>query len=126
LAQNEYPKSGYQFQPTKDFQFRVTDPNVVLKPRQVDFNLKEHKDPIRIADNVVELDSLPKFWSEKHQRAEERIKIAEGLKDKVTWNLYHKKLPLGHISLAQNLDDKLVKKEKTPFLNRDKWESAYV
>lgn len=40
--------------------------------------------------------------------------------------MYHKKLPLGHIALAHDLNDKLVKKEKTPFLDRDKWESAYI
>lgn len=52
------------------------------------------------AGGVQELEPLPKFWSEKYNIAAERLKIAEGLKDKATWNLYHKKLPLGHIPLA--------------------------
>ena len=40
--------------------------------------------------------------------------------------MYHKKLPLGHIPLAQNLPEKNLKKEKTPFLVKDQWESAYI
>ena len=52
------------------------------------------------ANRVQELEHLPKFWSEKYNLAEERLKIAEGLKGKATWNLYHKKLPLGHVPLA--------------------------
>lgn len=71
------------------------------------------------AGGIVELQPLPNFWGEKHRMAEERFKIAEGLKDKASWHLYHKKLPLGHVPLALNLDDKLVKKEKSQFLERD-------
>lgn len=43
---------------------------------------------------------LPKFWSDRERNIEERNKIAQGLKDKETWHLYHKKLPLGYIPLA--------------------------
>lgn len=75
---------------------------------------------------ISENDPLPKFWSEKSTLAQERLKIAEGLKDKATWHTYHKKLPLGHTPLAQNLPEKHVKKEKTPFLIKDQWESAYT
>jgi len=31
-----------------------------------------------------------------------------------------------HVPLAQELPDKLVKKEKDAFLEREKWESAYI
>ena len=40
--------------------------------------------------------------------------------------MYHKKLPLGHVPLAQSLQDKLVKKETTAFLEKEKWENAYT
>jgi hypothetical protein len=71
-----------------------------LKFGQVDFKLNGHPQPMVNADRVQELEPLPKFWSEKYNLAEERLKIAEGLKGKATWNLYHKKLPLGHVPLA--------------------------
>jgi len=53
----------------------------------------------------------PKFWSDRERYVEERTKIAEGLADKETWAMYHKKLPLGHVPLALSLPDKFVKKE---------------
>ena len=40
--------------------------------------------------------------------------------------MYHKKLPLRHVPLAQKLPDKLVKKESTPILPKEQWESAYT
>jgi hypothetical protein len=49
--------------------------------------------------------------SDRERYIEERNRIALGLKDKETWHLYHKKLPLSYIPLAQDLPDKFVKKE---------------
>ena len=40
--------------------------------------------------------------------------------------MYHKKLPATYVPLAQDLNDKLVKKEIVPYLDKEKWESAYT
>lgn len=69
---------------------------------------------------------LPKFLSDRQRQLDERKIIADGLKDKETWHAYHKILPMKNIPLAQNLPDKLIKKEKTQYLEQDKWESAYI
>ena len=52
--------------------------------------------------------------------------MADGLKDKETWQLYHKKLPLRHVPLAKSLPDRFTKKEAQPFLEKELWESAYT
>lgn len=68
----------------------------------------------------------PKFWSDRERYFQEKKQIEDGLADKEKWAMYHKKLPLGHVPLAQDLPDKFVKKEADPFLEKDKWESQYI
>jgi len=56
----------------------------------------------------------------------EKERIANGLKDKKEWHLYHKKLPMTHVPLANPLPDKMVKKEANLYLEKEKWETAFV
>lgn len=94
--------------------FRNTDAGSVLNLGQPDFLLKTHPEEMVNPNGVAEHNPLPNFWSDRQRAAEERLKVAEGLKDKAVWDLYHKKLPLGHVPLAQNLADRFIKsKEET-------------
>ena len=55
-----------------------------------------------------------------------RKEIADGLKNKAIWAKYHfKNLPQSHVSLAQNLPDRFIKKESSQLLKKDQWEAAY-
>jgi hypothetical protein len=123
LATKEYPNSGFKFEMPKPHVFRNTDPGSVLKLNQPDFNLKTTLEPMDDPHGLSAHNPLPKFWADKEQLLTERANVAEGLAGKQEWHLYHKKLPLTHVPLAQNLKDKLVTKETSLNLARDKWES---
>ena len=56
----------------------------------------------------------------------EKKRIANGLEGKEEWAMYHKKLPMWNVPLAQNLPDKFIKKEPTPFLQEEIWETAFI
>ena len=52
--------------------------------------------------------------------------MADGLANKPDWHMYHKKLPMKHVPLARDLHDKLVPKEASEFMEKEKWETAFI
>lgn len=126
-AKKEYPKAGYKYEQPKETIFRNTDPGVVLAFGQTDFALKI--EPLNYLENPHGLsvhNTKAKYHIERENMLNEKAKIAKGLEGKEDWALYHKKLPMGHIPLAQTLPDKFTKKEPTPFLQQEMWESAFI
>lgn len=86
--------------------FRDTDPGKVLAFGQVDMALLTHPPQIPNPGRIAVQNPLPKFWNDRDRYVAERTRVAEGLKGKTPWDLYHKKLPLGHVQMAQPLPDK--------------------
>jgi hypothetical protein len=86
--------------------------------------LRTHPPEVPNPGHISEHNPKPRFWSDRARAEEERQTIAKGLDGKEIWDLYHKKLPLGHVPLAQPLPDKFQKKEASAFLQKDKWESV--
>ena len=120
-------KAGYKYEQPKETIFRNTDPGVVLAFGQTDFALKI--EPLNYLENPHGLsvhNTKAKYHIERENMLNEKAKIAKGLEGKEDWALYHKKLPMGHIPLAQTLPDKFTKKEPTPFLQQEMWESAFI
>ena len=66
--------------------------------------------------NISVNNPKPEFWNTRARYQKNKEVIAKGLADKETWDLYHKKLPLGHVPLAQPLSDRFIKKESTQWL----------
>lgn len=106
LAQKEYPKSGFRYEQPIEHKFRETDPAVCLAFGQIDMALRTHPPEVPNPGHISEHNPKPKFWSDRARAEEERQTIAKGLDGKETWDMYHKKLPLGHVPLAQPLPDK--------------------
>lgn len=78
-------------------------------------------------NGMSEHDTLPKFWADKEQTARDKLKEHEAATaNERAWHMYHKKLPMTNVPLSQPLHDKLVRKEKSLYLEQDKWESAYT
>ena len=73
--------------------------------------LRTHPPEVPNPGHISDYDKLPRFWSDRERKFQARDTVAEGLAGKETWDMYHKKLPLGHVPLAQPLADKLTKKE---------------
>lgn len=102
----EYPKAGFKFQPTQEFKFRETNIDKILLPGQVDFKLASLPAPIENPGFKSVHNTLPKYISEKEAKVKAKLQIAEGLKGKKSFELYHKKLPLNHVNIAQSLPDR--------------------
>lgn len=126
LAQKEYPKSGYQYSQPQTHIFRDTDAGRVLGFGQEDMKLLTHPPEIPNAGGIAIYSLKPKFWNERDRYHQEKKRVADGLAGRETWDLYHKKLPLKHVPLAQSLQDRFTKKDPTQFLSKEKWESAYI
>ena len=78
---------------------------------QQDMKLITHPPEIPNPGAISVHNPRPKFWNDRDRYLNEKQRIADGLAGLETWDLYHKKLPLGHIPLAQPLPDRFTKKE---------------
>ncbi len=78
-AKIEYPLLDYQFKPTKEYVFRETDPDLVLKFGQVDMKLRSDPPPLENPGHCSVYDKKPKFWSDKERYRQEKERIKQGL-----------------------------------------------
>lgn len=105
----------------KTHQFRTMNSECDLK--RAEFQTATKPDPLDNPHHISDYDKLPRFWADKERQISLKREIAKGLENKAQMVLTHKKLPLRHIPLAQNLKAKHIKKEKSLFLQKDQWES---
>lgn len=126
-AKKEYHKAGYKYQQPKTYIYRNTDPGDVLAFGQTDFALITHPDqllpnPKGLSDH----NKVAEYHNTRVRQLAEKERIANGLKDKTEWHMYHKKLPMKHVPFALSLADKTVKKEASLYLENEKWETAFI
>ncbi len=103
-AAKEYPKSGFKYEPPKTHVFRNTDAGDVLAFGQKDMQLRTHPDQLLPNPHgLSEHNKVAEYHNTRARMVAERERVAEGLRGKADWHMYHKKLPMKHVPLARDL-----------------------
>ena len=89
--------------------------------------MKTNIDPIENPHGLSVFDTKPKEAFEKQRARLAKEQEEASLADKKQWVRSHA-LPMTHVPISQGLKDKYskAKHEETQFLEKEKWESAYL